>query len=252
MVDKLKALGFIVSHKKIEPDPRKIQMLKKAPVPRNRTELKRFLGLLQFYRHMLPHLAYSVHKLYALISTKSDFKWDAADDKAYTVAKSMLEKDIMSNSIKGNKGIVLYTDASKFAICAVLVQGGKLIYCVSKILSKHQRNWAIIEKELLAISWSCKQLRCFLLGMPFTVRTDHAPLVKIVRKIDSIENQRMLTMVLAIIEYDFVIEYYPGVKNVLADFGTSSWTLRNGKRKMSLNLRISLFPLHLILSQDCP
>jgi len=44
--------------------------------------------------------------------------------------------------------------------------------------------------------------------------------VKIVRKIDSIENQRMLTVVLAIIEYDFVIEYYPGVENVLADFGT--------------------------------
>jgi len=220
MVDKMKTLGFVVSHKKIEPDPAKIEMLKKAPVPKDRTELRRFLGLLQFYRHMLPHLSHSVHRLYALTSTKVAFKWDAAADRAYNVAKDMLEKDIMSNSLKGDKGIILYTDASKFAICAVLVQNGKLIYCVSKVLSKHQRNWAIIEKELLAISWGCKKLRCFLLGRPFVVRTDHAPLVSIVKKIDSIENQRMLTMVLAIIEYDFVIEYYPGVKNVLADFGT--------------------------------
>ena len=136
MVDKMKTLGFVVSHKKIEPDPAKIEMLKKATVPKDRTELRRFLGLLQFYRHMLPHLSHSVHRLYALTSTKVDFNWDAAADKAYNVAKDMLEKDIMSNSLKGDKGIVLYTDASKFAICAVLVQDGKLIYCVSKVLSK--------------------------------------------------------------------------------------------------------------------
>ena len=126
----------------------------------------------------------------------------------------------MSNSIRGNRNIVLYTDASKFAICAVLVQDGKLIYFVSKVLNEHQRNWAIIEKELLATSWGCKRLRCFLLGRPFVIKTDHAPLVHLVKKIDSIENQRMLTMVLAIVEYDFVIEYFPGVKNVLADFGS--------------------------------
>ena len=126
----------------------------------------------------------------------------------------------MSNSLVGNRNIVLYTDASKFAICAVLVQDGKLIYCVSKVLSKHQRNWAIIEKELLAISWGCKRLRCFLLGRPFVIRTDHKPLVHIVKKIDSIDNQRMLTMVLAIVEYGFYIEYFPGVQNVLADFGS--------------------------------
>ena len=118
MVDKLKTLGFVVSNRKIEPDPSKIDMLKKAPVPKDKTELKRFLGLLQFYRHMLPHLAHSVHhRLYALTSTKVDFQWDAAADKACNAAKSMLEKDIMSNSLKGNKGTVLYTDASSSFHC---------------------------------------------------------------------------------------------------------------------------------------
>ena len=82
MVDKLRTLGFIVSHNKIEPDPTKIEMLKKAPVPKTQKELKSFLGLLQFYRHMLPHLAHSVHRLYALTSSKVDFKWDSAADQA--------------------------------------------------------------------------------------------------------------------------------------------------------------------------
>ena len=175
---------------------------------------------MQFYRHMLPHLSHSVHRLYALTSTKVDFRWDDSAQRAYLAVKDMLERDIMSNSLKGDKKIVLYTDALKFAICAVLVQDGRLIYCLSKVLSKHQRNWAIIEKELLAISWGCKKLRYCLLGRSFTVKTDHAPLVHLVKKIDSIENQRMLTMVLSMVEYDFVIEYFPGVKNVLADFGS--------------------------------
>ena len=77
--------------------------MKKAPVFRNKTELKRFLGLLQLYTHILPHLDHSVHKLYALTSTKSDFKWDAEADKAYNDAKRILEKDIMSNSINAIK-----------------------------------------------------------------------------------------------------------------------------------------------------
>ena len=79
---------------------------------------------------MVPHLAHSVHKLYALTSSKVDFVWDSASDKAYYVATHMLERENMSTSLKGNGNIVLYTDASKYAICAVLVPHGKLIYCV--------------------------------------------------------------------------------------------------------------------------
>ena len=103
MVTKLKTLGFVVAHRKIEPDPAKIEMLKKAPVPKDRTQLKRFLGLLQFYRRMLSLLSHSLHRLYALTSSKVDLKWDTTIKKAYNIAKSMLEMDIMSNSLKGNK-----------------------------------------------------------------------------------------------------------------------------------------------------
>ena len=77
-------------------------MLKKAPVPKDKTGLQnKILGLLQLYRHMLPHLPHSVHRLYALMSTKVDFRWDATADEAYNAVIGMLEKDIISNSLKG-------------------------------------------------------------------------------------------------------------------------------------------------------
>ena len=73
---------------------------------------------------------------------------------------------------------------------------------------------------MFAISYACKKLRVFLHGVKFVVMTDHKPLVGIFKKVDSIENMRMLTMVLSTVEFNFVIIYFPGVRNVLADFGS--------------------------------
>ena len=89
-------------------------MLQNAPVPSNRKELRGFLGLLQFYRDMFPHLAFTCHKLYAATSDKVDFQWTEELNEAYLSAKSMLEKDIMSSTFDGFDDIVVYTDASKY------------------------------------------------------------------------------------------------------------------------------------------
>ena len=50
--------------------------------------------------------------------------------------------------------------------------------------------------------------------------TDHQPLVYMVKKFDSIKNAKLLAMFLSIAEYDFVILYLKGARNVLADCGT--------------------------------
>ena len=218
--EELRTLGFVIKHGEIRPDPVKIQMLQNAPVPSNRKELRGFLGLLQFYRDMLPHLAFTCHKLYADISDKVDFQWTEELNEAYLSAKSMLEKDIMSSTFDGFDDIVVYTDASKYGVCVVVTQRGRIIICVSKVLSPGQRKWSTIEREMFAISYACKKLRVFLHGVKFVVMTDHKPLVGIFKKVDSIENMRMLTMVLSTVEFNFVIIYFPGVRNVLADFGS--------------------------------
>ena len=54
----IKTMGFVVEHNVIKPDPVKIDMLTKARAPASVQELQSFLGLVQFYRNMLPHLAH--------------------------------------------------------------------------------------------------------------------------------------------------------------------------------------------------
>ena len=190
---------------------------------------------------MLPHLAHTAHKLYAATSEKiKKFKRTDELNSAYEACKSMLEKDIMQTTFEGHKNIVVYTDASKYAVCAVITQNGRIIIAMSKVLCGRRRNWSTIEREMFTISWMCKKFRVYLHGVKFTVRTDHKPLLGIFKKVDAIENMRMISMVLSTAEFCFNLEYYPGVRNILADFGTrfidlSEWDEPEAEDPLELN-----------------
>ena len=220
MVTEIKTLGFIISHGVIKPDPIKIDMLLKATPPSDRTSLRGFLALLQQFRTMLVHLSHVCHKLYELTSTKVPFIWTEEHNRAFLAAKDMISKKIMNTSFDPNKKSMVLPDASKYAVCAILLQEGNIVACTSRTLNKHQRNWATIEREQFALSNACKKFRIYLLDHNFITQTDHKPLLGLQKKINSIENQRLLSMILATTEFSFDLEYIPGKKNVIADYGT--------------------------------
>jgi hypothetical protein len=67
-----------------------------------------------------------------------------------------------------NKQFTLTTDASNYAIGAVLSQNlddkDLPIAYASRTLNKHEEQLSTIEKELLAIIWSCKHFRLYIYG----------------------------------------------------------------------------------------
>jgi len=82
------------------------------------------------------------------------------------------------------KPFVLTTDASGFAVDAILSQGkrgqDKPIAFVCRTLNRAEQNYSTIEKELTAIVWACRYFRPYLPGRNFTIVTDHKPLTWIV------------------------------------------------------------------------
>ena len=108
---------------------------------------------------MLVHLSHACHKLYELTSSNRPYVWTEEHDKAFYAVKDMLSKEILNNSFDPDKQSTVIFDANKFTICAVLIQEGKVISCVSRCLNKHQRNWATIERELFAFTYSLKKSR---------------------------------------------------------------------------------------------
>lgn len=76
----------------------------------------------------------------------------------------------------GAPSFVVQTDASAVGLGAVLEQDNRVIAYASQALSKSERNYSTIQKECLAIAFAMKQFCHYLLGCPFTLMTDYAPL----------------------------------------------------------------------------
>jgi hypothetical protein len=220
MVESIRTMGFLVQHGVIKPDPQKLDMLKRMPEPTTKQQLKAYLGLLQFYRDMLPHLAHTAYQLYAATSENYTFQWTDKLSEYFHLTKTMLEKEILNTNLEGDKDIKVFVDASKSAVCAVITQRDKIVACTSKVLNPAQRRWSTIERELYAISWGLKKLRFYLHGTYFEIFTDHKPLLGLVNKDAEPPNNRIATMLLSIAEHTFQLIYLPGSRNVIADFGT--------------------------------
>jgi len=75
---------------------------------------------------------------------------------------------------------ILDTDACDVSIGAVLSQvqdrEDRVIAYASRSLSKQERNYCVIRKELLAVVFYSKAFRQYLLGRQFLIRTDHSAL----------------------------------------------------------------------------
>jgi hypothetical protein len=75
---------------------------------------------------------------------------------------------------------LLQTNASRDTIGAILSQringDERVVAYASCTLSKAERNYAITDKEGLALIFAIKHFRPYLHGSHFVVETDHAPL----------------------------------------------------------------------------
>jgi len=68
---KIKFLGHIVSSKGIQPTSEKVDALSSHPLPKTIGQLRKFVGLLNFYHRFVPHLAEMVAPLNELYKTSA-------------------------------------------------------------------------------------------------------------------------------------------------------------------------------------
>jgi len=114
---------------------------------------------------------------------------------------------------------ILDCDASDKAIGGVLsqIQNGeeRPICYASQLYDKHQRNYNVTRKELLAMVTFVKKFRQYLLGRKFLIRTDHAALQWLKRTPEPIGQQARWLEILE--EFDFEIQHRAGSKHCNAD-----------------------------------
>ena len=212
-------LGFNVSSQGVSTDPAKIAAIRDWPTPKNLRQSRAFVGLCQYYRRFVSGFSEIAAPLHALTKKGARFEWTNECQQAFDQLKHALSTAPVL-ALPDNEGeLILDCDASGYAIGAVLsqVQNGeeRPLCFASQLYNKHEKNYNVTRKELLAVITFVKKFRQYLLGQPFKIRTDHAALQWLKRTPEPIGQQARWLEILE--EYDYTIVHRPGRHHGNAD-----------------------------------
>jgi hypothetical protein len=212
-------LGHVICKDGVKPNPNKIVAIQNYPIPKTTTEIKRFLGLLGYYRKFIPNFAKLTKPLTQCLKKGSKITLDQNYVNCVEHCKTLLLNDPILQYPDFSREFLLTTDASNVAIGAVLSQGligsDKPIAYASRTLNSSELNYSTIEKELLAIVWATKYFRPYLFGRKFKILTDHKPLQWVMNLKEP--NSRLTRWRLKLSEYDYEVKYKQGKFNTNAD-----------------------------------
>ena len=182
-------LGHIITSKGIEADPEKTTAVREFLTPGNITELQRFNGMVNQLSKFLPELAIINEPLRQLLRKDREWIWDSAQKDAFNAIKEALVSTPVLAHYDPKRQTIVAADACQNGLGAVLLQvdadGNKLPICyASRSLTDAETRYAVIEKEALAATWACEKFSDYILGMSFTLETDHKPLVPLLSTTD--------------------------------------------------------------------
>ncbi|PFX13394.1 Uncharacterized protein K02A2.6 [Stylophora pistillata] len=116
-----------------------------------------------------------------------------------------------------SKNVTIQCDASQYGIGATLLQEGQPVHYANRALTSTEQNYAQIEKELLAVLFSCEHFEHYIYGKHVTVETDHKPLIAIQKKPINTASKRLQRMMLRLQRFDLNLTYKPGKEMYIAD-----------------------------------
>ncbi|KAJ8046887.1 hypothetical protein HOLleu_05717 [Holothuria leucospilota] len=97
------------------------------------------------------------------------------------------------------------------------MQEGLPVLYASRSMTSAERNYAQIEKEILAQVYGLERNHCYTYGRPIILWTDHKPLVAITNKPLASAPKRLQRLLLRLYQYEVEIRYKPGTELHLAD-----------------------------------
>ena len=225
--DEIEYLGYTLTRDGIKPQTEKVSAILALQPPSNVKQLRRVLGIIQYYRDiwekrtdLLAPLTDLVGECGTTKSTKkkgtkkSPWHWDDIHQTAFESIKTMIARDVVLAYPDFSKKFVLYTDASKRQLGAVITQDNRPIAFFSRKLNSAQSKYSITELELLSIVETLKEFKGMLLGQKIEVYTDH---INLTRDALGMTSDRVYRWRLLIEEYGPKIMYIKGIDNTVAD-----------------------------------
>ncbi|UYV66480.1 hypothetical protein LAZ67_4001837 [Cordylochernes scorpioides] len=89
-VKEIKFLGHLITERGVLPDPNKVQAIREFPSPSSISEVRRFLGMVNFTGKFIPDLSTILYPLNQLLVKRNDWRWDSAQEEAFEKVKKLL------------------------------------------------------------------------------------------------------------------------------------------------------------------
>ena len=185
-VSELDFLGYRISEHGVSPIPSKVQSMLDFPKPVTIVELRRFLGMVNFYHRCLPDAAATQAPLNAYLrdSRKNDkrvIQWSPEADQAFEKLKLDITKAALLVHPRAGADVRLVTYATELSIGSCLEQENQgswePLAFFSKKLSPSCVGYTTYDKELMSVFESVKHFTHFLEGRDFKILTKHKPLI---------------------------------------------------------------------------
>ena len=181
MAPSVEYLGRIIDSAGLHLIMAKVKAFTQAPAPRNVTELRSFLGLINYYGKFLPNLSLTLAPLHKLLQQNTQWHWSDSQVIAFNATIKALQSSALLVDYDGSKPLTLECNASPHGVGEVLShrfedRSEKPTGFSTQTLSTTEKNYSQLDKEALAIIFGEKKFHDYLHGHHFTIYSYHQPL----------------------------------------------------------------------------
>jgi len=149
-------LGVIIGKDGVKMEKEKVQRVIEWPVPRSIKDVRKFLGLANYYRRFVKDFAKIAKPLHETMRKGKKWEWGEKQKKAFEELKRRFMTEPVLVTPDLDKEMRVEADASDFVTRGVLSmkcedERWRPVAYISKSLNKAERNYEIHDKEMLAI-----------------------------------------------------------------------------------------------------
>ena len=223
--DSISYLGYVIDSKGLHAAQDKVEAIKNAPEPIDKSQVQSFLGLVNYYGKFIPNMATICHPLYQLLKADVHFQFDGRCKRAFKEIKDSLTGAEILVHYNPESPVKLSCDASSYGVGAVLAHvfpdgTERPIAYASKTLTKAEKGYSQTDKEALAIIFGVKRFDQYLIGRHFTLATDHKPLLAILgpkKGLPVMSASRLQRYAIYLSSFTYDIVYVKGSRHCNAD-----------------------------------
>jgi len=179
-VRKIGFLGVIIGPNGIKMEKKKVDRVLSWPQPKTVKDVRKFLGLANYYKRFIKDFAQVARLLNMLTRKDKKWWWEEAQQKAFDKLKQVFTTKPVLVAPDLDKEFRVEADASNYATEGVLSmkcsdKKWRPVTFISKSLSNTERNYEIHDKEMLVVVRCLEAWRHFLEGATakFEIWTDH-------------------------------------------------------------------------------